>query len=139
MQKIFRHKKFIGLTILISMILLNFHSPPGRAVMITTEYVMHQKPERQSDRVRIRAFLGRADVMAQLQVYGISYGEALARTESLTDTEIASIADRIDQLPTGSYALDGGILAIIGLAIYAIIAAIAIYFSNTAETEEKQE
>jgi preprotein translocase subunit SecF len=53
------------------------------------------------DRVRIRAFVSRNDVMIQLQSYGISSEEARARVDSLTDQEIDLIASKLDQLPVG--------------------------------------
>ena len=137
MQNVFRYRKFIGLTLLISIFLLNFASPPARAGMITTELVIHQDSNQLPDRAQVRAFLKRADVMAQMQAYGIGHEEALSRVESLTDSEIASIAGKIDQLPVGAYSLDGGILTFIGMALYAIVAAIVIYFSSTPENEEK--
>jgi hypothetical protein len=141
MQKIFRYRKFIGLSVSISIFLLSFPLSPARAVMITTESVIHQDSEPLSDRARVRAFLGRADVMAQMQSYGISHAEALSRVESLTDREIALIADKMDQIPevAGGYELDGSVLSIIGLAIYTIFMVLAVYFSRTMETEEKPE
>lgn len=66
--------------------------------------------------------------------------EALSRVDSLTDREIGLIAGRMDQIPQAagnSYEFDGSLLAIIGVAIYAIFMAIAIYFSRTMDTEEK--
>ncbi len=140
MQKIFRYRKFIGITVLISIFLLNFPLSPARAVMITTEYAIHQDSEQLSDRARLRAFLGRADVMAQMQAYGISHEEALSRVDSLTDREIASIAGRMDQIPVGAggtYEFDGSLLAIIGLLLYTIVFAIVFYFSRTMEPEEQ--
>jgi len=125
------------------MFLLNFPLSPARAVMITTEYVIHQDSEQLSDRARLRAFLGRADVMAQIQACGISHEEALSRVDSLTDREIASIAGKMDEIPAvaggSNFELDGSLLSIIGIAIYAIVMAIAIYFSRTMEKEEKPE
>jgi len=140
MQKIFRYRKYIGLTMSISIFLLNFPLSPARAGMITTEYVIDQNSEQFSDRARVRAFIRRADVMAQIQAYGISHEEALSRVESLTDREIASIAGKMDQIPEaagGYYEFDGSLLAIIGLSIYAIFMAIAIYFSRTMDKEAK--
>jgi hypothetical protein len=141
MQKIFRYKKSIGLTVSISMFLLILPIPPARAVMITTEYVIHQDSEPFSDRARVRAFLGRADVMAQIQASGISHKEALSRVDSLTDREIALIADKMDQIPEvaggTNYELDGSLLSIIGIALYAIIMVIVIYFSGNKEKEKK--
>ena len=140
MQKLFQHRKGIGLATLISTSLLFFPQFPARAVMITTECVIHQDSEKLSARTRVKAFLGRADVMAQMQAYGISSTEALFRVESLTDSEISSIADKMDQLPAGAggtYTLNGSLLMFIGMALYAIVAAIVIYFSFNQDKEEK--
>ena len=140
MQNIFRYRKYIGLTVSVTIFLLNLPLSPAQAVMIDTEYVIHPDSEQISDRVRVIAFLRRADVVAQMQAYGISREEALSRIDSLTDREIASIAGKMDQAPQaagGRYELDGSLLAIIGLAIYAIFMAIAVYFSRTMETDEK--
>jgi hypothetical protein len=150
MQNIFRYRKFIGLTVVISIFLLNFPVSPARAVMITTEYAVARDSEQLSDRARVRAFLGRADMMAQMQAYGISHEEALSRVDSLTDREIAALAGKMDQIASvaGGYEFDWSIFAIIGLLLYTIFFAIVFYFSRanieeeqtqstTAETEEK--
>ena len=140
MQKIFQYRRFIGLSVSISIFLLNFPLSPARAAMIPTEYAIHQDSEQLTDRARVRAFLGRADVMAQMQAYGISHEEALSRVDSLTDREIASIAGKMDQIQViagGTYEFDGSLLAIIGLALYTIFFAIVYYFSRTMEKEEK--
>ncbi len=140
MKKIFRYRKSVGLIMLISTFMLYFPPSPARAVMVNTQYVIHQDSEQLSARARVRAFLGKAEVMAQMQAYGISPTEALARVNSLTDCEIASIAAKMDQVPAragGTFALDGGLLMFIGMAMYAIIAAILIYFSFYADKEEK--
>jgi hypothetical protein len=140
MKKIFRHRKSVGLIVLISTFLLYFPPFPAQAVMINTQYAIHQDSEWISDRARVRAFLGRADVTAQMQAYGISSTEALSRIESLTDCEIASIAGKMDRIPAGAggtYSLDGSLLMLIGMTLYAIIAAIVIYFSFHQDKEEK--
>jgi hypothetical protein len=110
--------------------------------MITTEYIIHQDSKQLSDRMRVKAFFRRADVAAQMQAYGIHPEEALARVDSLTDSEIASIAGMMDQISAkagGTFALDGGLLMFIGMAMFAIVAAILIYFSFYSDKEEKPE
>ncbi|MGD2036802.1 MAG: PA2779 family protein [Desulfobacterales bacterium] len=139
MKKIWRYRKSVGLIMLISTFLLYLPLSQARAVMINTQYVIDQDPERLSDRARVIAFLERKDVMAQMQAYGISPTEALARVNSLTDCEISSTAGKMDRIPEeagGAYALGGGMLMFIGMALYAIIAAILIYFSFYHDTEE---
>ena len=137
---IFRYRKFIGLTLSISIFLLNFQLTCAQAGMIATEHIIHQESELFSDRLRVKAFLARADVMSKLRVSGIRHEEALSWLDSLTDREIASIADKIDQIPAaagGSYEFDGSLFSIIGLAIITIFAVIAIYISRTIDNTEK--
>jgi hypothetical protein len=125
---------------LISTFLLYFPPSPAQAVMISTQHIVHQDSEQLTARARVKAFLGKADVMAQLQAYGISPTEALSRVDSLTDYEIASIVGKMDQIPAGAgdgYSLDGSLLMFIGMAIFAIIIAIVVYFSSNSEKEEK--
>ena len=140
MKMIFRYRKPIGLVMLISTFLLYLPPSPAQAVMINTQHTVHQDSEQLSARARVKAFLGKADVMAQMQAHGISPTEALSRVDSLTDYEIASIVGKMDQIPAGAgdgYSLDGSLLMFIGMAIYAIIIAIVVYFSSTSEKEEK--
>ena len=77
--------------------------------------------------------------MAQMQAYGIGPEEALSRIDSLTDSEIALIAGKMDQIPAGAgtpYTVDGSYLFLIGMALYAIVAAIVLWFAFTDEKEK---
>ena len=140
MKKIFRYRKCIGSILLTSAFMLCVPPPPAQAVMLNTQYAIHRDSEQLSNRARVKAFLERADVMAHMQAYGISPGEALSRVDSLTDSEIAAIAGRMDHLPAGAggnYSMDGSLFMFIGMALYAIIAAILIYFSFSSDKEVK--
>jgi hypothetical protein len=106
--------------------------------MITTEYVIHQESKKLSDRVRVSAFLRRADVITQMQAFGISREEAQSRAGSLTDNEIASLAGKIDQIQAGAGGNNSDTsLSLLGLALYAIVAAIVLFFAFFDEKEEK--
>jgi hypothetical protein len=111
--------------------------------LIATDHVIYPESEQHCDCARVRAFFERADVMEYLEAGGIPCKEVLSRVDSLTDREIAAIAGRLDQIPEGAestnYEFDGSLLAIIGLAIYAIFMAMAIYFSKTMDDPEKPE
>ena len=74
----------------------------------------------QSARDKVRDFLGRTEVRNQLQSLGVSANSAQARVSAMTDTEVASIAGRIDSLPAGGmtgWAI-AGIVIVIGLIWY---------------------
>lgn len=142
MGKIFRYRKFYGVIILISTCLLYLPPSPAWAEMINTQYVIHRDAEQASARARVRAFISRPDVMAQMRAYGITPDEALSRVDSLTDSEIDSIAGQMDRLPAGAggtYALDGSLVMFISMALYAIIAAILIYFSFSDDNEDRDD
>jgi len=77
-------------------------------------------------------------VIAQMQTYGISREEALSRVDSLTDSEIALIADKLNQIPAGAgsvYSADGSFLFFVGVALYAIFMAIVLWFSFKGEKD----
>jgi hypothetical protein len=130
MRMVFRYQKPICLIVLVSLYWLCMPQIPAQGAMVTTEDVINQESKANSYRVRIRALLSQKDVIAQLQSYGISSEEALARVNSLTDQEIALIAGKIDQLPAGGTVVFGagpwlyyvGIAALIIAVIFMIIA-----------------
>jgi hypothetical protein len=65
-----------------------------------------------TDHGRMVEFLDRAEVQAQLQVYGVSAAEVKARVGALTDEEAAELAARIDTLPAGGVNILSAILIV---------------------------
>ena len=86
---------------------------------------------------KIRALLNREDVQHQLETYGISHEEALARVNSLTDAEISALVKEIGDVPAGGYGgIIEGFLILAGLALYIpglIIKIIVCIFSDCEE------
>jgi len=80
---------------------------PASADIVTTDQIYAG-----SERDRVRSFLDRADVQAQMQGLGVDVNAARARVDALTDEEAAQLADRIDQLPAGADSFWGVLLAI---------------------------
>lgn len=98
--------------------LLSMSLPKGRAqaAIVPTESVIDVTQDSQADRARVRAFLSRAEVQAQMQAYGISPEEAAERVDALTDREIALIVGELDRLPAGGYCYGCGQAAVVLLA-----------------------
>ena len=88
----------------------------GHAGMLATDRIIQQMSA-QLDRDRVNGFLDRDDVRRQMESLGVDPAEARARAGSLTDTEVAEIAGRIDRLPAGESA--GGL--IVGIALLFIV------------------
>ena len=129
MQQLFKYQKPICLIVLVSLCWLYMPQPPAQAAMVTTEDSIDQYSKADFDRARITAFVSRNDFIAQLQSYGISSEEALARINSLTDQEISLIAGKLDQLPAGGVLTPDqlALYVLIGIAIISLILAIITY------------
>ena len=129
MRMVFRYQKPICLIVLISLYWLCLPQLPAHGALVTTEDSLDRDSKSDFDRARIKAFVSRKDVVAQLQSHGISSEEALARVDSLTDQEIALIAGKLDQLPAGAiHPYDMFYLAMLAAAlIIALVIAIIAY------------
>ena len=117
----------ISLSVLVSLYWLCMPQIPAQGAMVTTEDVINQESKANSYRARIKAFVSRKDVIAQLQLYGISSEEALARVDSLTDQEVALIIGKIDKLPAGGSAFGNSLASSIGNGINGFAASLALY------------
>jgi hypothetical protein len=70
------------------------------AKMVLTETVI-ESDRADEARVYVNSVLAREDLKAALMSQGIDMKEAKARIDSLSDTEIVLLADKIEQLPAG--------------------------------------
>lgn len=92
--------------------------PGAQAAMISSEQVIDNQLAAQN-RDKLRAFFDREDVQTQLQAQGVSADDAKARVDALTDSEVATVAEHIDNLPAGGDAV-GSILGFV-LLIFIIL------------------
>jgi len=102
----------IGLLMATIMLVISIPFQPIFAAMISSEDTFYQI-KAQDAREHLKALISRNDVTKSLIAQGIDPGEAIARIESLSDSEIIAIGDRIKQLPAGGDPLG----AIIGAAL----------------------
>lgn len=80
---------------------------PASAGIVTTDQIYTS-----ADRDRVRNFLDRADVQAEMQSLGVDANAARARVDALTDEEAGQLAERIDQLPAGASDVLGVLLVV---------------------------
>lgn len=83
---------------------------PSFAGIVSTEQI-HAGSERE----KVRSFLEREDVRAQMQSLGITAEAAQARVDALSDNEVGELAGRLDELPAG-----GGIVGVL-FAVFIIL------------------
>jgi hypothetical protein len=100
----------------VSLSLVNLGTPViASAAIIDTQTVI-QSGQRDADLATIRAGLDRAEVRKQFEALGVDAGVVDTRLATLTDAEIASLADRMDQMPAG-----GDLLAVIGIVFVILL------------------
>ena len=88
--------------LLLVMVSLSLPHNAARAAMVRTETAIEGAAKLQSDRDRLRMVLQRDEARAQMEALGVDPAEALARVDSLSDQEVAQIAQQLDQLPAGA-------------------------------------
>lgn len=124
MRAILRHAKSLTYLLIVALLSLSLPQQPARAAMVATESVIASATEAQaaqSERDRVRAFLQREEVRAQIQAYGLSPEETIARLDSLTDREIAMIAGKLNELPAGGYVSGDALGAFLVLAVLGLV------------------
>ena len=90
--------------------------PPARAALVPTAQAVSAINTEQT-RSQLHVLIDRADVQAQLEVWGVDPQEARARVDTLSDQELKNLSARMDQMPAG----EGAIGIIVGAALVVIL------------------
>jgi hypothetical protein len=83
---------------------------PVQAAMVGTASVIHSESVR-IDREQLAGMLEREEIRQQLQAMGVDPESARQRVAMMTDVEVASLNQRLQEVPAGSDVL--GVLLII--------------------------
>ncbi len=86
--------------------------PMSQAAMIGTQQIINHE-QAQTNRVHLNNTLNRADLATQLEAAGINPAQLESRIASLSDEEVATLNQQLEQLPAG-----GGIL---GTAVFVFL------------------
>lgn len=96
--------------------LLNLSSPPvAQAALVGTLQAV-ESGTRSLDLAQVNATLARDQVREQMVALGVDPAVVDARVARLTDSELRSLAERMDQMPAG-----GDALAVIGIVFLVLI------------------
>lgn len=109
----------VGIVMTLLTLLLSVPCPPVQAALIDTEAALNPLQSR-NDRQFVKTFLERTDVQQALIAQGIDPFEAQMRVDSLTDSEISAIKDKIDNLPAG------GVLGLVILVLVIVLLVLVI-------------
>jgi hypothetical protein len=127
---LFRQRfKFLSVFLVIMMVMLTAPCQSVLAAMVGTEATLAITADGQNARNTIKTILDREDAQAVLKAQGIDPLEAMARVDSLTDTEARRIADQIEELPAG-----GGFfvtfLIVVGVIVLILVITDAMGYTN---------
>jgi len=112
MKSIRKRISIISLFMATIMLLIAIPYQPLLAAMVPTEATIYQF-KTQDARDHLKTLISRNDIKNALISQGIDPDEAKARVDSLSDSEVIEVADKIEQLPAGA----GVFGAIIGAAL----------------------
>lgn len=90
--------------------------PMTQAAMIGTQQMM-DNAQTQQDRAQLASMLQREDLAAQLKQAGVDPQQLQARVATLTDQEVATLTEQLNQLPAGS-----GIVSTVALIFLVLLA-----------------
>jgi hypothetical protein len=75
-----------------------------------------ESSQRDADLARVSRALATTEAREQLQALGVGQAEVEARLARLTDSELSTLADRIDQAPAGA-----GVLEVVGIVFVVLL------------------
>jgi hypothetical protein len=108
----------VALLLVVSFCLLNFNVPNAQAKMIGTDAVIAGQ-QVADQRAQVADFMAREDVKQIMTQYGVDPVEAQQRVYSLSNEELAHLANSIDQLPAGGSAV--GVIVGAALLVFIIL------------------
>ena len=116
MKSIRKGINFLSLFMATIMLVIATPYQPLLAAMVPTEATL-DKIIAQDARDHLKTLISRNDIKDALISQGIDPDEAKARVDSLSDSEVLEVADKIEQLPAGR----GAFGALIGAALIVFI------------------
>ena len=119
MEKLRRIARPTSYFVLLCLLGLVSHMPPGNAAIIDTQTVASAN-ELQQERDRLNRLLDRDEVKSYLESQGIEPASVQARVDSLTDAEVHGLATRLEEYPAGEGAL-GTVLAVAFLVFLTLL------------------
>jgi hypothetical protein len=107
-----------SLVLVLCLALLNLGSPlVAHAELIGTLQAAQSSAARAQDLATINSTLARAEVRSQMLALGVAPADVATRVARLTDPELHSLAERMNQMPAGG----DGLLAVIGVVFLVLL------------------
>ena len=105
-----------GLTSLIAAALIAQGSI-AHAGMIEPEAALSAHSQAEQERVKVQAFVERANVAEKLKAMGVAGLVARDRVDALTEAEVHALAERIDAMPAGGALSNNDLIIVLLIAL----------------------
>lgn len=97
--------------------------PLAQAEIVGTDALAAAAPSQaELDRIKVQAFMDRANVKERMQAMGVSGLVARDRVASLSEAEVHALAERIDTVPAGGALSNTDLILILLVAILLVVA-----------------
>lgn len=111
-------QKSVAVMLVVAFSFLSGIVAPLQAAMVGTADILQQQ-DRELARQKVVSFMERQDVVNYLSALGVDAEEAKARVDTMTDEEVAMLADKIDELPAGGDAF--GFLIAVAVVLFVVL------------------
>jgi Family of unknown function (DUF6627) len=106
----------IVLVQILAIALLNVGSPLVVQAEVIGTLAGLESAQRDTDLARVNRVLATAEARDQLQALGVDQAQVEARLAGLTDSELSTLADKLESAPAG-----GDVLAVIGVVFVVLL------------------
>jgi len=106
----------IGLVQILAIALLNVGSPLVVQAEVIGTLAGLESAQRDTDLARVNRVLATVEARDQLQALGVDQAQVEARLAGLTDSELSTLADKLESAPAG-----GDVLAVIGVVFVVLL------------------
>ena len=118
---VYRIQQVINLIVAVCLLGSTVWIAPASAGMIGTDKAAADS-QAGNDRERLKALVARPEIAKQLETLGVPPDKARSRVDAMTDSEVRTLAGRIDALPAGGAFTDWQwVMIIIGIIIVVLL------------------
>jgi hypothetical protein len=118
---VYRIQQVINLIVAVCLLGSTVWIAPAGAGMIGTDKAAANS-QASNDRERLKALVARPEIAKQLETLGVPPDKAQSRVDAMTDSEVRTLAGRIDALPAGGAFTDWQwVMIIIGIIIIVLL------------------
>lgn len=90
------------------------------AGIITSDQIAPQS-QLEAEKIKIQAFIDRAEVNERLQALGVAASMSQVRVAAMTDEEVHAMAQKIDTMPAGGRLRDSDLVVILLIVLLLLI------------------